>query len=311
MKIVVTGAAGFIGANLVKSLATKGHEIIGIDALIDTTYSKEIKVKRWESLREIPKIELVHHDLREGNVTSLLDGADLIFHLAAMPGLVDSWTNFDLYSSCNITSTQKLLAALVGLGSRPKFVHISTSSVYGEIADGNEETSTKPFSPYGVTKLAAENLVRAYASNSNFDFSILRYFSVYGPEQRPDMAYSKFISSIYFGQEIKLHGDGKQSRTNTYISDCIEATIAVAEHGSSGGTYNIAGTDEIDMLSVILTLENIMKKKAQLKFFPVREGDQLITRGNIEKLKKETGYIPKIGIFEGLQNQVKSFYDSM
>lgn len=308
MNIVVTGAAGFIGSNLVKSLALKGYRVIAIDALIDTTYSKEIKSKKWESLREFRNVELVHTDLREGNIENVISGSDLIFHLAAMPGLVDSWSNFDLYSSCNISATQRILASLVNLDQRPKLIHISTSSVYGKIASGDEEDVTNPYSPYGVTKLAAENLLKAYASNYEFDFNILRYFSVYGPDQRPDMAYSKFISAIHYGDEILLHGDGKQSRTNTYVSDCVDATIAVAEKGNSNVIYNIAGIEEIDMLSVIRFLENIMKKKAKVVRKSTRNGDQLVTRGNIKRLQNDTGFHPKIGLYQGLQNQVEAFY---
>jgi nucleoside-diphosphate-sugar epimerase len=186
-------------------------------------------------------------------------------------------------------------------------VHISTSSVYGRVATGDESSPTIPYSPYGVTKLAAENLIRAFADNSCLDFNILRYFSVYGPDQRPDMAYSRFISAIYNDETINLYGDGTQSRTNTYISDCITATVMTIEAGLTNTIYNIAGLDEVNILTVISILEEILGKKAKVNLLPGRTGDQLITKGNIDKLNKDTGFEPQIGIRQGLENQVNHF----
>jgi nucleoside-diphosphate-sugar epimerase len=311
MTIVVTGAAGFIGSNLVKELSSQNHEIIGIDALIDTTYSKEIKLRRWEELKQIPNLTLIEKDMREGNLESYIENAEIILNLAAMPGLVDSWNNFDLYASCNITATQRLLDAHSRLKSKSKLIHISTSSVYGKIATGDESGSTLPYSPYGVTKLAAEHLIRAYADNASLDFNILRYFSVYGPGQRQDMAYSKFISAIYNNEVINIYGDGTQSRTNTYISDCINATVMVIKKGESRTIYNISGCEEINILSVISILETILGKKAKVNFMPNRVGDQYITKGNIEKLMSDTGFKPKVGVNQGLEKQVDYFLNSI
>jgi len=307
MEIVVTGAAGFIGSNLVKALSLKNHKITCLDALIDTTYSKEIKLNRWEELRKIPNLVLVEKDMREGGLETFIENADIIVNLAAMPGLVDSWSNFDLYASCNVTATHRLLDAHSRINSKAKLVHISTSSVYGRVATGDESSPTIPYSPYGVTKLAAENLIRAFADNSCLDFNILRYFSVYGPDQRPDMAYSRFISAIYNDETINLYGDGTQSRTNTYISDCITATVMTIEAGLTNTIYNISGLDEVNILTVISILEEILGKKAKVNLLPRRTGDQLITKGNIDKLIKDTGFEPLIGISQGLENQVNHF----
>jgi nucleoside-diphosphate-sugar epimerase len=307
MEIVVTGAAGFVGSNLVKALSLKNHKITCLDALIDTTYSREIKLNRWEELRKIPNLVLVEKDMREGGLEAFIENADIIVNLAAMPGLVDSWSNFDLYASCNVTATHRLLDAHSRVNSKAKLVHISTSSVYGRVATGDESSPTIPYSPYGVTKLAAENLIRAFADNSCLDFNILRYFSVYGPGQRPDMAYSRFISAIYNDETINLYGDGTQSRTNTYISDCITATVMTIEAGLSNTIYNIAGLDEVNILTVISILEEILRKKAKVNLLPGRAGDQLITKGNIDKLIKDTGFEPLIGIRQGLENQVNHF----
>ena len=311
MGIVVTGSAGFIGSNLVQVLASKNHKVICIDALIDTTYSREIKLSKWEELKKIPNLTLIEKDMREGNLESYIENAEVIINLAAMPGLVDSWTNFDLYTSCNITATHRLLDAHSRLKSKAKLIHISTSSVYGRIATGNELSITLPYSPYGVTKLAAENLIRAYAENVSLNFNILRYFSVYGPGQRPDMAYSKFISAIYNEEIINLYGNGTQSRTNTYISDCINATMMILEKGTSEATYNISGSEAVDMLKVISILEEIIGKKARVNLMPGRIGDQLTTKGNIEKLIIDTGFEPTVGVYQGLKNQVAYFLDSI
>ena len=311
MKIVVTGAAGFIGSNLVKKLSEIGHSVLGIDALIDTTYPKELKYFKWSELASIQNVKLQKIDMRSDRLEPLLDDSDLIFNLAAMPGLEGSWLNFDLYQSCNINATQKLLEAIDNTNRKVRLIHISTSSIYGKFADGAEETEKIPSSPYGVTKLAAENLIRAYASNSNFDFNILRYFSVYGPGQRVDMAYSKFIRSIYLGNTINVYGDGTQSRTNTYIDDCVNATIAVMKNGENRSIYNVSGVEEIDMLSSIRIIEQLLSKKAKINYLPSRSGDQLLTKGNIEKLIKDTGFVPKIGIHEGLENQVEHFLNSI
>jgi nucleoside-diphosphate-sugar epimerase len=310
MEIVVTGAAGFIGSSLAKELALQNNKVICLDALIDTTYPKEIKKAKWEELRKVPNLVLVEKDMREGNLEPHLESADVVINLAAMPGLVDSWSNFDLYASCNITSTHRLLDAHSRLKSKAKLLHISTSSVYGRIATGDELGQTIPFSPYGVTKLAAENLIRAYADNSSLDFNILRYFSIYGPGQRPDMAYSKFISAIYNDEVIELYGDGKQSRTNTYISDCIDATMMILENGVGKTIYNVSGNEEVEISTAISILEEILDKKAKVNLSQSRIGDQLLTKGNINKLKQDTGFEPKIGIYQGLKNQVDFFLSS-
>jgi len=310
MEIVVTGAAGFIGSSLAKELALQNNKVICLDALIDTTYPKEIKKAKWEELRKVPNLVLVEKDMREGDLEPYLESADVVINLAAMPGLVDSWSNFDLYASCNITSTHRLLDAHSRLKSKAKLLHISTSSVYGRIATGDELGQTIPFSPYGVTKLAAENLIRAYADNSSLDFNILRYFSIYGPGQRPDMAYSKFISAIYNDEVIELYGDGKQSRTNTYISDCIDATMMILENGVGKTIYNVSGNEEVEISTAISILEEILDKKAKVNLSQSRIGDQFLTKGNINKLKQDTGFEPKIGIYQGLKNQVDFFLSS-
>jgi nucleoside-diphosphate-sugar epimerase len=311
MEIVVTGSAGFIGSNLVKVLASQNHKVTCIDALIDTTYPRDIKLSRWIELKENPNLTLIEKDMRDGNLESYIEDAEVIFNLAAMPGLVDSWANFDLYASCNLTATHRLLDAHSRLKSKAKLIHISTSSVYGKIATVDESGPTLPCSPYGVTKFASENLIKAYADNTSLDFNILRYFSVYGPGQRPDMAYSKFISAIYNDEIINLYGDGSQSRTNTYISDCINATLLIVENGKRNEIYNVSGSELVDMLKVISFLEEIIGKKARVNFMPGRIGDQLITKGEIKKLISDTGFEPAVGFYQGLKNQVDYFLDSI
>jgi len=307
MKFVVTGAAGFVGHNLVKSLIKDGHIVACIDALIDTTYSARIKKKRWEELRKLNGTEMFQLDLRFDNLHEPLSEGDVLIHAAAVPGLLLSWENFDLYASCNLTATQKLVESLLETNPLMNFVHISTSSVYGLIADGDETSVLNPVSPYGVTKLSAEKIIQAYAANYALRFTILRYFSIYGPDQRSDMAYGRFIESIYYGRPITIFGDGLQSRTNTFISDCVNATIQMSMIESENEIYNLSGKSQVNVLEVIEILEGLLQKKATLEFKPARPGDQISTSGRIEKIKNRIGYEPKISIHEGLRMQVEKF----
>lgn len=307
MKFVVTGAAGFVGYNLVRTLLNDGHRVSCIDALIDTTYSAKIKELRWQELKKLNGTEMFHLDLRFDNLHQPLLQGDVVIHAAAVPGLLLSWENFELYASCNLTATQKLVESVLKTNPTMNFVHISTSSVYGLIADGDEASQLNPISPYGVTKLAAEKIIQAYAANHALSFTMLRYFSIYGPDQRPDMAYGRFIESIYHGRPITIYGDGLQLRTNTYITDCVNATIQISMVQSENEVYNLSGLSQINVLGVVEILEGLLGKKAILEFKPPRPGDQIATAGRIEKIKNRIGYEPKINIHEGLKLQVEKF----
>jgi nucleoside-diphosphate-sugar epimerase len=229
MKCLVTGAAGFIGSHLCEKLLEQGHQVTGLDAFIPY-YAPALKEKNLEAARTQPNFRFERRDLRQDDCSDLLRDVDVVFHLAAMPGLVRSWSDFDLYTTCNVQATQRLLEAVRQTAPRlGRFLYISTSSVYGRFASGDESLPLKPISPYGVTKLAAEQLCRAFEESHGLPLVVLRYFSVYGPRQRPDMGYNIFIRALLKGEPITVNGDGQQVRGNTYISDCVDVTIRAAE----------------------------------------------------------------------------------
>ena len=209
MECIVTGAAGFIGSHLCQRLLDDGHRVTGIDCFTPY-YPRTVKERNLYPVRERERFTFVEVDLSRGDLDNCLRGAEWIFHLAAMPGLVKSWTHFDQYNTHNIIATHRLLEAAKNLPNLSRFVYASTSSVYGRFASGDESLPTRPSSPYGVTKLACENLCRIYGDEFDIPAVILRYFSVYGPKQRPDMGYHQFIEAVLAGRPIILTGDGTQ-----------------------------------------------------------------------------------------------------
>ncbi len=239
MKYLVTGAAGFIGSHLCERLIALGHDVVGLDAFIPY-YPRSFKEANLQTLRKQSRFTFHELDLRHDSLDAALAGTQVVIHLAAMAGLTRSWTDFDLYASCNLTATQRLLEAVRKNAALQRFLYISTSSVYGRYSSGDETLPTRPISPYGVTKLASENLCRAYAEEQGLPLVVLRYFSVYGPRQRPDMGYNRFIQALLRNEPITVYGDGLQVRGNTYIDDCVAATVAAVE-ALPGETYNVGG----------------------------------------------------------------------
>lgn len=303
MKVVVTGAAGFIGSTLVDQLAADSmNEVTALDCFLPDSYSAESKRLNIESFDKRANVKFYELDLRKDFDFSLLDGVDCLINEAAMPGLVKSWSDLDLYMACNVSAVDRLCKELVRR-SIP-LVQISTSSVYGETATGNEGSNLKPTSPYGISKLAAENLIDAYSTQFGLRYTILRYFSVYGPRQRPDMAYNLICQSILEGKEFQVFGDGTQSRSNTFVSDVVDATIIAALSPASNEIYNIGGSEEVSLLDVISIIESLVGKKANFQFGPERPGDQLRTMANIEKAKRNLNWSPKVSLQEGLGKQI-------
>ncbi len=302
MNCLVTGAAGFIGSHLCERLLRDGHAVRGTDAFIPY-YPREIKDANLAGLVDQPGFEFCTADLRTDDARGLVDGIEVVYHLAAMPGLPRSWTDFDLYEGCNVTATQRLLEATKDSATLKRFVYASTSSVYGRFGSGDESMPTRPISPYGVTKLAAENLCRAYAEECGLPLVVLRYFSVYGPRQRPDMGYHKFVVAMLRGEPIAVFGDGQQARGNTYIADCVDAT-ALAAGATAGETYNVGGGESVTLSEVIHKLEELIGCKAAIDRKPPRPGDQRSTFADTSKLTRHLGWVPKVGIDEGLARQV-------
>jgi UDP-glucuronate 4-epimerase len=302
MTCLVTGAAGFIGSHLSERLVADGHSVIGVDAFIPY-YPKAIKEANVAALRAGPGFTFHAADLRTDPLLPLLDGVDVVFHLAAMAGLAKSWTDFDLYQSCNLTATQRLLDAVRQSPGVSRFIYASTSSVYGRYASGDDTLPARPISPYGVTKLAGENLCRAFHEEHGLPLVVLRYFSVYGPRQRPDMGYHRFITALLEGRPITVFGDGQQVRGNTYISDCVDATIA-ALRAPLGETYNVGGGETASVWDILAKLEAITGCRAQVRREPPRPGDQRHTCADTGKLHRHVGWQPRIGLDTGLAEQV-------
>jgi nucleoside-diphosphate-sugar epimerase len=302
--ILVTGGAGFIGSAVIRELIAQGYAVRTVDCFLNESYSADAKRDNWKSLSKLSNLELIEFDLRNPIPSHFLNGVSTVINQAAMPGLVLSWNNFSLYSDCNSKAVYNLLEATVGSGVE-NFIQISTSSVYGNLASGNETSVLEPISPYGVTKLAGEELVRMFNRTRGINYSILRYFSVYGPGQRPDMAYHRFINAILQGQPIEIFGDGSQIRTNTYIEDCVLATTLAVKAGPLNECINVSGDDKVTLLGAIAEIENSLSRAAVIQYRDSRIGDQFETSTSIEKANELLGYTPKWSYRQGIREQIQ------
>ena len=303
MRVLVTGSAGFIGSHLAEALVARGDDVVGIDSFVDY-YPRRYKEANIVGLLSGERYRLIESDLRRADLVSVLDGIDAVIHAAAMAGLPRSWTEFETYMDCNVLGTQRLLEAARASGIR-RFVHISTSSVYGRDAIGDETTPTRPISPYGVTKLAAEQLVLAFADSFGLSSTILRYFSIFGPRQRPDMAYNIFTEALLDGRRITVFGDGEQSRTNTFVADAVAATIAAIEGGAPGEIYNIGGGEAITVNEAIRTIGGVLGVEPDIEHVEARVGDQRHTHADTSKARAAFGFEPTVGPVDGLRAQVE------
>jgi UDP-glucuronate 4-epimerase len=308
---LVTGAVGFVGSHLCELLLAKGHRVIGLDAFIPY-YPRPLKEQNLAQIQQVvagtpqaANFSFHEADLRTADLVALLDGVDVVFHLAAMAGLRRSWSEFDNYMTCNIQATQRLLEASVQQKIQ-HFLNISTSSVYGRFATGNEESPLAPVSPYGITKLAAEQLCRAYGANYGLPFTILRLFSVYGPRQRPDMGYNIFIRALLAGETITVDGDGTDSRSNTFVADCVQGLVIAFEQReqSVGETFNIGGGEEVNVNQVLAMLAELSGREPKIVHGPPRAGDQRRTVADTSKAQRLLGYQPATSVREGLRAQL-------
>lgn len=302
--VVVTGAAGFVGSHLSEQLIARGHSVTGIDAFIPY-YPRPLKEGNLSALGQEPRFRFQEADLRTAELRPLLEGADAVFHLAAMAGLLRSWQEFESYMTCNMLATQRLLEAARDTRT-PHFLHISTSSVYGRFATGDETAPLAPISPYGITKLAAEHLCRAYMESDDLPVTILRLFSVYGPRQRPDMGYNIFIRSILQDEPITVDGDGNDSRSNTYVEDCVQGLMLAFEQPerSVGEVFNIGGGEEVSVNQVLEILQELSGREARITHGPRRPGDQRRTVADISKARRTLGYAPSTSVADGLAAQM-------
>lgn len=301
MRILVTGAAGFVGSHLCQRLLADGHAVVGVDAFIDS-YPRSVKERNLSGPLGTPGFEFHELDLRDGGLGPLVEGVEAIINEAAMPGLIRSWTEFELYVGCNLVALARLLEAARAAGVQ-RFVQASTSSVYGLDAVGDERRPTEPVSPYGVTKLAAEHLLLAYFRTFGFPVVILRYFSLLGPRQRPDMGYHIFAEAMLDGRPITVYGEGEQSRSNTYIDDAVEATVLALELARPGEIYNIGGSEEITVRHAIEVLAGVLDVDPVIEYASARPGDQRRTLADTTKAQRELGYRPMVTATEGLRRQ--------
>lgn len=301
---LVTGAAGFVGSHVCEALVEKGIRVRAVDCFLEDSYSADIKRRTWQELQSLADLELVEWDLRQPLPKHLLSGVDVVMNEAAMPGLMKSWSDLALYTSCNVNLLGRILEASVIKSPAPFVIQISTSSVYGREANGDEETPPAPISPYGVTKLAAEELLHAYGRTHGVPHCVLRYFSVYGPRQRPDMAYNRIIAAVLTGQPIVIYGDGGQTRSNTYVRDCADATVRAALTQPAWETINIAGGEVASLLEIVSLIEELTGLNATLNFSKERPGDQRHTHGNILKAQDLLGWHPRTTLREGLLAQI-------
>lgn len=304
MICLVTGAAGFIASHLCRKLLKEGFKVMGIDSFTDF-YPKWIKEQNIQPLTKEKNFELIAGDLNDLDLKKILKKTDYVFHHAAQAGVRTSWgENFSAYLRNNIEATQKLLEVVKDCHPK-KFIYASSSSVYGYCPElpMSETSPLYPFSPYGVTKLAAEHLCFLYYKNYGVPSVSLRFFTVYGPGQRPDMAFHKFFKAIAEGKQISVHGDGKQTRDFTYIDDVIEANFASLEKGKVGEIYNIGGGTRKKLEDIFPLLENICQKKIRKVRKETQKGDMPHTFANIEKARKDLNYSPRSGLRDGLKEE--------
>jgi len=301
MKALVTGCAGFIGSHLVGKLLNLDYKVIGLDCFTDY-YSREIKEANISNALNHKNFEFIEEDILEMNV---FHDVDYVFHEAAQAGVRASWgKSFEIYTRNNIEATQKLLEFYKDLSIK-KFVYASSSSVYGDAElPMREDSLLKPVSPYGVTKLAGENLCYLYWKNYNVPTVSLRYFTVYGPRQRPDMAIHKFVKAIFKGEEITIFGDGTQTRDFTYVDDAVEANILAANNDVVGEVFNVGGGSRISVNELIGMMENIIGKKAKVKYIEKQKGDVRDTWADVSKAKEKLRWKPKANIEEGLKKYI-------
>ena len=305
IKVTVTGACGFIGSHLTKQLIERGFHVVGVDCLDDNLYSRSVKESRLKALKQLSNFDFANINIATDDLDSSISDSKFVFNLAAIPGQVLSWKLFDKYVESNILGTKKVIDSCIR-NKVTKIIHASTSSVYGKFSVGDELQDTKPISPYGITKLAAENLLFALTSSNNLDFTILRYFSVYGPGQRPDMAIQRFLTAIKMGQEINITGDGTQKRDITYVQDVVEATISASSITEKKQIFNISGGKQFTLNQIIDECFNVSGLKSKINYIDRPIGDQEETFGDISKAQKLLGFNPTFDIKTGLSNQFAS-----
>ncbi|HKV87642.1 MAG TPA: NAD-dependent epimerase/dehydratase family protein [Candidatus Dormibacteraeota bacterium] len=310
-RVIVTGAAGFIGSHLCERLLADGHHVTGIDCFSDY-YERDLKEKNLAESRGHANFALKEVDLVDADLQPLLRDVRVVYHLAGQPGVRPSWGDqFDRYVRDNVLATQRLLEALKDVPIE-RFVFASSSSVYGdaEMYPTKETALPRPVSPYGVTKLAAEHLALLYAKNFGLPATSVRYFTVYGPRQRPDMGFARFMEALVEGREIEVFGDGEQTREFTYVSDAVDGTVKAATANVVGQVFNLGGGSRVTVNRVLATLEDISRIKVYRHNLPDAPGDPRHTGASINLARERLGWEPRVSLREGLTRQWRWFQEN-
>ena len=297
MKYVVTGAAGFIGSHLAEVLQREGHEVLCVDSFTDY-------YERSRKERNAAGLDVLEADLTSALLEPILAGADGVFHLAGQPGVRASWgESFQLYLDRNVLATQRVFEAAADAGVRVVFA--SSSSVYGdaETYPTPEDVVPQPISPYGITKLACEHLAVAIERARGLEAVVLRYFTVYGPRQRPDMAFTAMLEALARGERFRLFGDGSAARSFTYVGDAVAATIAAMSRGRRGETYNVGGGDEATMNEAIALVEEVSGRTLDVERVEAAAGDVKRTKADVSKAAAELGWAPETPLRDGMAAQ--------
>jgi nucleoside-diphosphate-sugar epimerase len=304
---LVTGAAGFIGSHLCERLLQEGHSVIGVDAFTQY-YPRAVKEMNLAGPQRHSGFRFVELDLARADLTPVVAEADFIFHQAGQPGVRASWgKEFDLYLDHNVRATQRLLESVKGSARLQRLVFASSSSVYGQTEDLplREDSLPRPYSPYGVTKLAAEHLCSLYHANHGVPTVSLRYFTVYGPRQRPDMGFCKFIQAALEDRPIVVYGDGEQTRDFTYVADAVEANWLALGPSAVGEIFNIGGGSRSSVNQVLASLEDILGRPIHRERRPPQPGDVRHTWADTTRARKALGFSPRVSLCEGLTRQVE------
>lgn len=312
MRCLVTGVAGFVGSHLAERLLVEGHEVWGIDNFANY-YPRELKERNLAVARSWNRFTLITKDLLSGDLAPDLDGMDWVFHLAARAGVRSSWGHaFTGYVQDNVLATQRLLDTLTRLHCVQRFVYASSSSVYGEAWHQplNESLQPQPHSPYGLTKLASEHLCALYHRNLGLPTVSLRYFTVYGPRQRPDMAIQRFCQAALTGEPLHIFGDGTRSRDFTFVDDIIEGTLLAAmTERANGEVLNIGSGTSTTLREVLALLEEVSETRLHVRYEPEHPGDVSETLADISRARQILGYMPHVPLRVGLARQFAELVD--
>ncbi len=306
MKALVTGAAGFIGSTLAEKLLDGGATVTGLDCFTDY-YARRIKERNVSALGRRPQFDLVESTIQAADLPKLLDGVTHVFHLAAQAGVRKSWgQDFQVYTTNNVEATQVLLEACCHL-PLDRFVYASSSSVYGDLVaiPMREDALPQPVSPYGVTKLAAEQLCYLYHVNYALPTVAMRYFTVYGPRQRPDMGFHRFLRAAADGLPIALYGDGEQTRDFTFVADAVAATLAGGLQGIPGHVYNIGGGSRVSINHVLELVGKVTGRPVTVRREPVQKGDMRDTYADTSRARRELGFAPSVSLEQGLEAEYR------